>query len=326
LTDVTVSICIRGTRSAMLPDALRSVLAQERSDIEVIVGDEHGTLGRAVEQFGDARVRRRPFDASPGPSAHARALMCEATGRYLVLMDDDDWWLPGFLDATTAALDADPALGVVFTNVFHSVGGALCARDAAFPPGRHDRFLPLFLRGAPIGLSFAVMRREVWEQSEQVRPLPDDASVDATVWIRAAEAGWPFYFLPERLGVYRMHAGQMSHRSEFVRERAVRVWEGSRFDDPEAEFFRRRRLREALLERANLRLRQGRVRAAFDDVREARRVFAKRFGERDVLALVGLRRGPTRLMARHPWLTRTAFKVWPVITHFDRWSDSKVRP
>jgi len=38
-----------------------------------------------------------------------------------------------------------------------------------------------------------------------------------------------------------------------------------------------------------------------------------------------LRRGPTRLMARYPWLARTAFKLWPVVTHFDRWTDSKVR-
>jgi hypothetical protein len=293
----------------------------------VLVGDEHGTLAGVVARFNDPRVRYRPFDSSPGPSAHARTLMNEARGRYLVLMDDDDWWLPGFLDATIARLDADPAVGVAFTSFFHSAGGALVARDWTLPEGRHDRFLTTFLRGAPLGLSFAVMRREVWEESERTKPLPDDAAVDAMVWIRAAQAGWPFYFLHDRLGVYRMHPGQMSHRTEFVRERALRVWESFEFDDPEAEMLRRRRLREALLERANLKLLQGRVRAALEDVRRARAVFPKRFGERDALALLGMRRGPTRLIARHVRFARLAFAVWPVLTRFDRWSEpgSRVR-
>ena len=238
-------------------------------------------------------------------------------------MDDDDWWLPGFLDATIAQLEADPELGVVFTSFFHSAGGVADRRATRrLPRAVTTDFLTTFLRGdAPLGLSFAVMRREVWEESERAQPLPDDATVDAMVWLRAAQAGWPFYFLHDRLGVYRMHAGQMSHRSEFVRERAVRVWESFEFDDPEAELLRRRRLREALLERANLKLLQGRVRAALEDVRGARTVFPKRFGERDALALLGVRRGPTRLIARNVRLARLAFAMWPILTRFDRWSE-----
>jgi glycosyltransferase involved in cell wall biosynthesis len=315
----TVSVCIRGSRSATLPQALESVLAQGRDDIDVIVGDEHGTLAGVVERFADPRVRYRSFDASPGPSAHARTLMNEARGRYLVLMDDDDWWLPGFLDATVSRLEADPSLGVAFTGFFHSAGGALCTRETSLAAGRHDDFLTTFLRGdAPIGVSFAVLRHEVWEEGERAQPLPDDAAVDAMLWIRAAQAGWPFYFVPDRLGVYRMHAGQMSHRAEFVRDRSVRVWEAFRFEDPEAEMLRRRRLREAFLERANLRIRRGRVGAALADVRAARSTFHKRFGARDALALLGVRRGPMRLMARHAWVARTAFALWPVLTHFER--------
>jgi hypothetical protein len=210
---------------------------------------------------------------------------------------------------------------VVFTNFFYSAGGALCTRESTFAEGRHDRFLTTFLRGdAPIGLSFAVMRREVWEGSEQAEPLPDDAAVDAMVWMRAAESGWPFYFVREQLGVYRLHAAQMSHRAEFVRDRAVRVWQRFRFDDPEAEMLRRRRLREAYLERANLRIRRGRARAALADVSAARSTFRKSFGARDALALLGVRRGPGRLMARNVWVARAAFAAWPLLTHFERWA------
>ena len=325
MTGVTASVCIRGSRPATVPQALESILRQGRSDIEVIVGDEHGTLAGVVARLRDRRVRYRAFETSPGPSAHARALMGEARGRYVALMDDDDWWLPGFLDKATARLDADPELGVVFANHFHSVRGTLCAREYALAEGRHDDFLMTILRGgAPLGLSFALMRREAWQEGERVQPLRDDAAVDAMVWLRTAHAGWPFYFLRERLGVYRMHAGQMSHRAEFVRERAVRVWQAFQFDDPEAELLRRRRLREAFLERANLRMRQGRIRAGIDDIQRARSVYPKRFRERDALALLGVRRGPTRLMARDVRLTRLAFAAWPVLTYFDRWTEPSV--
>jgi glycosyltransferase involved in cell wall biosynthesis len=315
---ITASVCIRGSRPATLPRALDSVLRQGRSDIEVLVGDEPGTLAGIVEGFNDPRVRHRPFAERPEPTAHARALLNEARGRYLVLMDDDDRWLPGFLDATIARLDADPQLGIAFTNFFYDAAGCLCTRDWALAEGRHDEFLTAVLRGAPLGLSFAVMRLEVWEDGERRHPLCDDATVDGALWLRAADAGWPFYFLRERLAVYRMHPGQMSHRAELVRERAIRMWESFSFDDPEAERLRRLRLGEALLERANLRIRQRRFAAALDDLRRASAVSTKSFGEREVVALLGLRRAAARLLARHVQLARPAFAVWPALARFDQ--------
>jgi glycosyltransferase involved in cell wall biosynthesis len=322
----TVSVCIRGSRPGTAPEAVESVLSQGWRDIEVLVGDEHGTLAEVIERFGDPRVRRRPFDAPPGPRAHARTLMNEARGRYLVLMDDDDWWLPGFLDATVSRLDADPSLGVVFTNFFHGVRDTLCARETAFAEGRHERFLTAFLRGeAPIGVSFAVLRREVWEDGERAHPLREDAPVDTTLWLRSAQAGWPFYFVRARLGVYRLHANQMSLGGGSTLDRGVGVWEAFRFEDPEAETLRRRRLREAYLERANLYLRRRRLPDAVVELRAARAAFPKRFGVRDALALLGIRRGPQRLMARSPRVARLAFAAWPVLTRFDQWPRSNRR-
>jgi glycosyltransferase involved in cell wall biosynthesis len=314
----TVSIGIRGWRRETLPIAIESVLSQGRDDVELIVGDDSGDLADVVAGFDDPRVRYLRNPGRLGLSGNARVLLDSARGRYIGLLDDDDRMLPGYLDATVSRLERDPRVGIVFTNWFHEAGGRLHEREWPLAGGRHDDFLAEILRGCPANLSAALIRREAWEEGERRHPIRDDASVDMTVWMRTAEAGWSFHFVDERLVVYGVHPGQVSHQEELIRERAVRVWSRFRFDDPECERLRRLRVAEALLDRANLRLRQGRLRAAGRDVRSARRVAPEGLGERGLVALIGARHGAARLFARHPRLVRPAFSAWRLLRRIDR--------
>jgi hypothetical protein len=120
--------------------------------------------------------------------------------------------------------------------------------------------------------------------------------------------------------VYRVHPAQTTHQEDLIRERAIRVWSRFRFEDPECERLRRRRVAEALLDRANLRLRQGRLREAGRDVRSARRLEPRGLGERGVVALLGARHGAAKLLARHPRLVAPAFAAWRVLQRVDRFS------
>lgn len=318
MTEPKVSIGVRAWRRETLPAAIESVLAQGREDLELIVGDDAGDLGDVVARFDDPRVRYVRNPERLGLSGNARALVAAARGHYIGLLDDDDVMLPGYLDATVARLDEDPRVGIAFTNWFHQADGQLLERDWPVQGGRHDDFLVTILRGCPALMSSALIRREAWEEGERRHPIRDDASVDMTVWMRTAEAGWSFHFIDERLMIYRVHPGQVSHDEGLIRERAVRVWSRFRFDDPLAEGLRRRRVAEALLDRANLRLRQGRLRAAGRDVRAARRVAPEGLGERGVVALLGLRHGAARLLARHPRLLRPALYAWKRLQRVDR--------
>ena len=294
------------------------MLAQGHQDLELIVGDDAGDLEDVVARFDDPRVRYVRNPARLGLSGNARALMAAARGRYIGLLDDDDTMLPGYLDATVARLDEDPRVGIAFTNWFHQANGRLLERDWPVRGGRHDDFLVTILRGCPAKLSSALIRREAWEEGERRHPIRDDASVDMTVWMRTAEAGWSFHYIDERLVVYRVHPGQVSHEEGLIRERAVRVWSRFRFEDPVSERLRRRRVAEALLDRANLRMRQGRLRAAGRDVRAARRIAPEGLGERGVVALLGARHAAARLLARHPRLLRPALRAWRRLQRFDR--------
>ena len=313
MSEITVSVCIRGWRRATLPHAIASVLEQGREDIEVIVGDDAGDLEDVVAAFDDPRLRYRRNNRTLGLSAHSRALLAEARGKYLCLLDDDDRWLPGFLDQTISRLDADPSVGIVFTNYFYAYPGeeGLRACRPSLTNGRHERFLPVLLRGGCTSLpSATLMRRETWPEGERRRPILDGASADQTMLVRTAEAGWAFYFLDTPLAVYTIHPAQASRDVEQMLDRGVRLWERFSFEDPVCERLRRRNLSAAFLARANLKLTSGRVREALIDVRAARAASRQALGLHGAMALLGVSNFARRFFRRHPRYSGPLETVW----------------
>jgi glycosyltransferase involved in cell wall biosynthesis len=317
VTAITASICIRGWRRVMLPEAIRSALDQGRDDVEVIVGDELGGLADIAASFEDPRVRY--IHVGPlGPNAHAAALLAEARGRYVALLDDDDRWLPGFLDATIACLEADPALGVAFTNFFYGVGGYLCERSWRLAEGRHEHLLLEIMRGCPLLLSAALIRRTAYEQGQQRHPARNDMLLDAALWLGIAVTGWSFYFVDTRLAVQRLHPAQRTRQDGRVRDQSIAFWSSYALDDPECESLRRYRLAEALLVRAGFHIRHGRFAAALADIRHARVAAPGPMVKRGLVALLGLRPAVFRAFARHPRVVRPALRAWRVLEPLDR--------
>jgi hypothetical protein len=66
-------------------------------------------------------------------------------------------------------------------------------------------------------------------------------------------------------------------------------------------------------------LRRRALAAAIRDIRAARRAAPGEWlGERGVVALLGVRHGAARLVARHPRLVRPAVAAWRVLRRVDR--------
>jgi GT2 family glycosyltransferase len=305
-----VSVCIRAfARPDGLRAAIESVRAQSFQDFEIVVSDDSGGLEAVAESFADPRIRYHRNPRPAGQVANIVTAFGLARGQMLALLDDDDRWLPGFLEAAVDAFRADPALGVFFTDVYLEAGRRRMRRRSELVPGRHDAFLHRVLEDCPVVPSATVMRRAVWEQGERDYPLQPDAVGDTTMWIRAALAGWPFHYVNEPLAIYGMHPSQLSWRPG-IEARWVKAFERFKFEDPECERLRRTRLAEGHLAAASTLLWRGRLREARSAVALAREAAPQALGARDWVALTGLRPRVTRLAAARPALLMAVIGAW----------------
>jgi hypothetical protein len=304
-----VSVLIRAySGGAGLSRAIASVLDQTFEDYEVVVSDDSGSHGPLVERFADPRLRYEPNPAPAGPAANLRRAIGLSSGRLLAVLNEDDEWRPSFLEHAVRVFADDPALGVFFADAPWEVGGQLIPHHLPFAPGRHARFLAEVLeRGVPCAA--CVSAREVWDAGERTLPLRDEMVGDLTLWLRAAEAGWAFHYRPEALGIYHVHAGQLTWADGFAR-RAIATLEAFRFDDPHCEGLRRARLAELYMASARVQLKRRRLRLARADVGRARRAEPARLGARDLLALSGLRELTVRLACSHPRALASASAIW----------------
>jgi glycosyltransferase involved in cell wall biosynthesis len=305
-----VSACIRAHgRPDALAATIESVLAQSYQDFEVVVSDDSGGLEAVTESFRDSRVRYRLNPAPAGPAANLKHAVDYSRGRFIAILNDDDLWLPRFLARTVAVLESDPDIGIVFTNDFFEVGTTRTRRDLPHAPGRHERFLAALLEhGMPA--SATLMRRAVWDEGERATPLTPQMVGDAAVWLRSAQAGWPFYYLDEPLAVFRVHRGQVSWNEHGLPARMIATHAAFRFDDPVCESLRRARLAEVLLARAHGHLARGRIREAIADVARAHHESPRPLGLRALLAITGLRGVTMRWGSSHPKMLVQLLRLW----------------
>jgi len=117
-------------RIKLLPRAIKSVLDQSWSHLEVVVVDDGSDVPVSLP-VTDPRLRIVRNDVSVG-IAEARNIGFRATrGDFLCMLDDDDWYLPGKLEIQADYLLEHPDIDLVFSRAV--------VRNAA---GKERRYLP----------------------------------------------------------------------------------------------------------------------------------------------------------------------------------------
>ena len=99
-------------RARLLPDTIRSVLAQTRQDFEIIVVDDASTDGTAdVAAAVDERVQVIRQPENRRQAAARNAGLARASGKYVAFLDSDDLWFPWTLQVFADAIERhrDPA-------------------------------------------------------------------------------------------------------------------------------------------------------------------------------------------------------------------------
>jgi glycosyltransferase involved in cell wall biosynthesis len=208
-----------------LSDTIKSVLAQEMPDWELIISDNVSTDRSAeiAQCYAQQDPRIRFFRNDVHVTAVENFNLCyhrsTPDSTYVALLASDDWWEPSFLARTVAIAEERPELAYVYTDMYRTdAEGRILNRYSAMyrhntpPPGEHHA-LPGVFYGTFINIMAALINRAV---KAHIYPTHDllDASLPLTpdndLWVHLITRGGRGYYIAEPLAYYRKHAGAMT--------------------------------------------------------------------------------------------------------------------
>ena len=222
-------------RADVIGETLESVLAQTETDWECVVVDDgsadHTEAVIAEWHARDPRFRYVRHESVPG-SRDAKVVavrqFCLAQSRcpLVAFLDDDDVWLPTYLEQTTRVLRERPDL-VVAASPRLFWDGETITETQEFLPGQLAYPLRGLIRHCFLVPSQCVIRREALDRTPGFRAL---GSEDYDLWLQLLPARPPsggVGYVLEPLVKYRVHAGSslLDPTGEKRRRLAVRHME-----------------------------------------------------------------------------------------------------
>lgn len=192
-----------------IQEALDSVFAAGRDDVEVIVVDDGSKDPRTIQEMEVlARDSRLTLirQVNQGLAAARNAGIAAASADYLLPLDADNRIRPAYIEHGLAILDQNPHAGVVYGDAEYF--GAQNGRWKVGPFQR-ERLLEWNYIDA-----CAVIRKAVWENNGGYRRgMPVQGLEDWDFWLNTYAHGWHFHYVPEILFDYRVVPGSMIHRA-----------------------------------------------------------------------------------------------------------------
>jgi glycosyltransferase involved in cell wall biosynthesis len=186
-------------------EAVASALEQKLAPHEVIVCDDGSTddIKGALAPYGE-RVTLIHLERNSGPSAARNAAIRLASGDFVSVLDADDVYLPGRLEALAEVVSARPDLGIITTDAYLDLGDETLRRayDESWPFEVADQRRAILERNFIIGV-IAVRRSillDVGGYDESLRWVED-----WDLCLRLIFAGFGAGLVCEPLARYRLN-------------------------------------------------------------------------------------------------------------------------
>jgi len=229
MTKPSVSICIpvyNGER--FLGKAIQSALDQTYPHVRVFLRDNASTDGTAqvATQYAQAYPERVHYVRSPvneGMTANWNAVLRLASDDLVVLLSADDYLLPDMIESCLSSMREDHV--AVTTNYFFLRGEVLSGPLLKLGQTSYRNFTRLVILRNPFSINFTLFRREFLSRlSENGEIFPVTlVTCDYDLWIRISLSGQTVRFLDKPLGVYRMHADNLSKQVRRMRRETTAV-------------------------------------------------------------------------------------------------------
>lgn len=199
--------------------AIESVLAQTRTDFELVVVDD-GSQDRTAEVvrgFDDPRISllQQP---NRGLAPSLNTGIAAGNNPIVALIDADDLWLPTFLEMTGEALESNPDAGFAYTDAwrlqeatgrFFRRSNSECLGAPACAPSDPNELALNLLSGSNWLFGLTAMKRPALEAvggfDEQL-----SSCEDYELWLRFLANGYRAVRAPGRLAIRRDRGESMS--------------------------------------------------------------------------------------------------------------------
>lgn len=216
LVSVVMSVYNAG---GLLPTAMRSILAQQGVDFELVVVDDGSTdgSGEGLDRYASDDPRVRVLHQANAGLTKALIRGCrEARGEFIARQDVDDVSLPGRLERQAGLLRSDPSLAMVSSWVatIGPEGEPLYETRRTTDPDEATCDLLEHGKGAVHGS--VMFRRSLYEQVGGYREEFYFAQ-DSDLWLRLGEVG-RLAFVPAFL--YMLRISEKSLSSRYARAQA----------------------------------------------------------------------------------------------------------
>jgi cellulose synthase/poly-beta-1,6-N-acetylglucosamine synthase-like glycosyltransferase len=190
-----------------LDEAVESVLAQTYQNFEIIVINDGSTDAETIQML---RHYEKPqvkiiHTENRGPSVARNTGIEHACGQYILPLDADDRIGKAYLESAVAVLEADPNVGIVYSEVefFGTITGKWALPDFQ---------LPEILLANRI-FNSSMYRRVDWEKVGGYRENMVYCWEDYDFWLALIELGRRVVRLPEIFYFYRQVPNSRDHQA-----------------------------------------------------------------------------------------------------------------
>jgi glycosyltransferase involved in cell wall biosynthesis len=213
--DVSVLV-ITYNHEPFIARALDSVLMQRDVRFEIIVSEDRSTDGTLAivraAAAADPRVTVMASERNLACNATVLRALRAARGRYVAMLDGDDFWIAEDKLARQAAmLDGDPSLAACFHNARVVLGDADEPEERCWTPAGQAKRIGLaeMWEGNPFATSAGMLRRDALTSidewyGELGRARGSTMITDWPLYLACAERG-DIAFSDEPVSAYRLH-------------------------------------------------------------------------------------------------------------------------
>lgn len=132
-------------RPELLRRAIKSVVAQNFQDFELIVVDDHSDydVEKGIIMIADDRIKLISNYGRERSAARNKGI-AESSGRYVCFLDDDDEYLPDFLGGFYAFYEKTNQRKYILRTGFQRIGPIKKTKSPNFVPGHKEHVVQFF--------------------------------------------------------------------------------------------------------------------------------------------------------------------------------------